>query len=207
VLGEIAARRASFREALLAAQSDPARHAVLKEAARYLEGAFVDAVLPRWDGTPWSFSGTSTTPRTGSIACGYFVSTTLEEAGLHVERRKLAQQPAEDILRTLAPPDTIARFSDVPIEKFEAAVAARGEGLYVVGLDNHVGFLIVRGGEVFFHHSSYVGPGAVVRERAAASSPLAQSRYRVIGKLFTDEALIEAWIRGTPVPTRVRLQD
>lgn len=204
VLGAIAGRRASFRRAFLSAPDDAARSAVRKEAARYLESALVDAVLPRWDGTPWSFSGTSATPRTGSIACGYFVSTTLEEAGLRVERRRLAQQPAEDIIETLAPPEAIARFSDVPVEKFEAAVAARGDGLYVVGLDIHVGFLVVRGGEVLFHHSSYVGPTAVVREQARASSPLVQSRYRVIGKLFTDDALVEAWLRGTPVPTKVR---
>jgi len=206
VLDDIAARRTAFRQAFLSRKSAAARRTVLKEAARYLEGALIDTVLPRWDGTPWAFSGTSTTPRTGSIACGYFLSTTLEEAGLQVERRRLAQQAAEDIIETLAPPEAIARFSDVPVERFEAAVAARGDGLYVVGLDIHVGFLIVRGGEVLFHHSSYVGPVSVVREAAVASSPLAQSRYRVIGKLFTEDALIEAWIRGTPIPTRVRVR-
>lgn len=204
--GEIAARRVSFRRALLSTRDGVARRAVLREAALYLEGTLIDAVLPRWDGTPWSFSGTSTTPGEGSIACGYFVSTTLEEAGLRVERRRLAQQAAEDIIKTLAPPEAITRFSDVPVEKFEAAVAARGDGLYVVGLDIHVGYLIVKGGRVLFHHSSYVGPRTVVREEAAAASPLAQSRYRVVGKLFTDDDLIEAWIRDTPIPTKVRIQ-
>jgi hypothetical protein len=205
-LGEIAARRMSFRRALLSARSDAGRREVLREAALYLEGALVDAVLPRWDGTPWSFSGTSKTPGAGSIACGYFVSTTLEEAGLRVERARLAQQAAEDIIKTLAPLEAITRFSDVPMEKFQAAVAARGDGLYVVGLDVHVGYLIVRSGRVLFHHSSYVGPTTVVREEAAASSPLTQSRYRVVGKLFTDDRLIDAWIRDTPIPTKVRVQ-
>lgn len=203
-LAEIAARRARYRDALSSAQTDAARRGVVREAARYLEEVLIDVVLPRWDGTPWSFSGTSTTPRTGSIACGYFVSTTLKEAGLRVERARLAQQAAEDIIRTLAPPEAILRFSDVPVEKFTAAVATRGEGLYVVGLDNHVGFLIARSGKVLFHHSSYVGSTAVVREDAATSSPLAESRYRVIGKLFTVDDLVEAWIQGTPIPTKVR---
>ncbi|MEZ4297102.1 MAG: hypothetical protein R3B70_19205 [Polyangiaceae bacterium] len=203
-LRQVEARRAQYREALSAAPSGAARHRVVREAARYLEDLLIDAVLPRWDGTPWSFSGTSTTPRTGSIACGYFVSTTLKEAGIRVERARLAQQASEDIIKTLAPSEAIQRFSDVPVEKFTAAVAARGDGLYVVGLDNHVGFLIARGGKVLFHHSSYVGATAVVREEAATSSPLAESRYRVIGKLFTEDALVEAWIQGTPVPTKVR---
>ena len=203
-LGKIGLRRASFREDLAAAQGDGPRHVVVREAAHYLEGVLINVVLPRWNGTPWSFSGTSTTPGTGTIACGYFVSTTLEEAGLRVERRRLAQQAAEDIILTLAPPGAVSRFSDVPVEKFGAAVAAKGDGLYVVGLDNHVGFLIVRSGEVLFHHSSYVGSTAVVREKAVESPPLVQSRYRVVGKLFTEDTLVEAWIRGTPVPTRVR---
>lgn len=203
-LGTIAVRRSSFREALAAAQGDGARHAVVREAAHTLEDALIDVVLPRWNGTPWSFSGTSTKPGTGSIACGYFVSTTLEEAGLRVDRRRLAQQAAEDIILTLTPPGAVMRFSDVPVTKFTAAVAAKGDGLYVVGLDNHVGFLIVRRGEVLFHHSSYVGSTAVVREKAVESPPLVQSRYRVVGKLFTEDALVEAWIRGTSVPTKVR---
>ena len=61
------------------------------------------------------------------------------------------RQEWSSILSTLAPADVIERFSNVPIEKFTAAVATRGEGLYVVGLDNHVGFLIVRNGKVLFH--------------------------------------------------------
>lgn len=205
-LAEIAARRASFHEGLSSAQSDAARHGVVREAAHYLEEALIDVVLPRWDGTPWAFSGTSTTPRTGSIACGYFVTTALEEAGLRVERRRLAQQASEIIVTSLVPPEAIERFSNVPVEDFTARVAKKGRGLYVVGLDNHVGFLIVRSGKVLFHHSSYVGPIAVVREEATASSPLRDSKYRVVGKLFTDDALVEAWIRGAPVPTKARAQ-
>lgn len=205
-IGAIAQKQASLREAFSNAPSDAARGAIRKEAARYLERALIDDVLPRWDGTPWAFEGTSKTPGQGSIACGYFVTTTLQEAGLRVERAKLAQQPSEDIIKSLAPPSAIARFSDVPVDKFATAVAARGDGLYVVGLDLHVGFLIVRGGEVLFHHSSYVDTAKVVREEAATSGPLVGSRYRVIGKLFTDDALIDAWILGTPVATKTRVK-
>src|SRR5262245_16796602 len=202
-LRAIAAKRASLREALDRAEDEASRIARQRESARYLERALVDVVLPRWDGTPWSFHGTSTAPGSGSIACGYFVSTTLEEAGFRVERARLAQQPAEAIIKTLVPPEAIARFSDVPVERFVAAMAARGDGLYVIGLDNHVGFLIVRGAEVLFHHSSYVSPAKVMRERARDAAPLVASRYRVVGKLFTDDALITSWLDGAPIPTKV----
>jgi hypothetical protein len=199
----IAAKRDELHATLVRAPDEDAQRATRRRAARYVERALIDEVLPRWDGTPWDFDGHSTTPRTGSIACGYFVTTTLAEAGFRVERAKLAQQPAEAIIKTLVPPEAITRYSDVPIERFEEAMTARGDGLYVVGLDNHVGFLIVRGGEVLFHHSSVAPPGAVVRERARASVPLAVSRYRVVGKLFTDEALVTAWLDGTAIHTRV----
>ena len=53
---------------------------------------------PAWNGTPWSFSGTAAAPGRAPIACGYFVSTALEHAGLAVERRRLAQQAAEHIV-------------------------------------------------------------------------------------------------------------
>lgn len=202
-LRAIEAKRAAFRASIARAPGEAARGATRREAAGYIERALVDSVLPRWNGTRWAFHGTSTTPGEGEIACGYFVSTTLGEAGFHVERARLAQQPAEAIIKTLVPPEAITRFSDVPVAKFTAAVAARGDGLYVIGLDNHVGFLIVRSGEVSFHHASYVPPAKVTRERAASSAPLVDSRYRVIGKLFTDDALIDAWLDGAPIPTKV----
>jgi hypothetical protein len=200
-LGHLARTRETLALAFRDAKGE-ARAAVRAQAARALEDGLVDTVLPRWDGTPWSFDGTSTAPGTGSIACGYFVSTALLEAGLHVERIRLSQQASERIIETLVPSAAIARFSNVPIEHFVAAVAQRGDGLYIVGLDNHVGFLVVREARVFFHHSSYVGAKRVLREPAITAIPLVTSRYRVIGKLFTDSSLVDAWLEGTTVHTR-----
>ncbi|MBK7397743.1 MAG: hypothetical protein IPJ34_15960 [Myxococcales bacterium] len=200
-LGRLEARRRALAHDLALAKDGAARSAVLRRAASTLEQALVDEVLPRWDGTAWAFHGTSTTPREGAIACGYFVSTTLREAGLGVERIRLAQQASERIVKTLSPKEHVQRFSDVPVEEFVAAVARRGDGLYVVGLDDHVGYLVVRGGVVFFHHASYVGARKVVRELAVEAKPLVKSRYRVVGKLFADDRVVEAWLLGTPIPT------
>jgi hypothetical protein len=47
---------------------------------------------------------TSETPGRGEIACGYFVSTVLRDAGFGVERVRLAQQASERIVRTLSAP-------------------------------------------------------------------------------------------------------
>ena len=62
-----------------------------------------------------------------------------------------------------------------------------GEGIYVVGLDNHVGFVAVRGDEMVFVHSSFFGEGRdVVAEPIDSHNPLRISNYRVFGKLFSD---------------------
>lgn len=41
----------------------------------------IDSLMPCWYGTPWDFNGCTTEPGKGSIACGYFVSTVLRDAG------------------------------------------------------------------------------------------------------------------------------
>lgn len=47
-----------------------------------LKAAFVrqitQKVFPYWYGTKWDFNGTTEMPQEGSIACGYFVTTTYE---------------------------------------------------------------------------------------------------------------------------------
>jgi hypothetical protein len=59
-----------------------------------------------------------------------------------------------------------------------------------------VAFLRVReGGAVQMVHSSYVGPGTVVRE-AAASSEAIDSKYRVVGKVSDDDAFVRRWLLG-----------
>ena len=177
-----------------AARTETEREHVLEEArSTFLEAVRAD-IFPYWYGTPWDFGGTTETPRGGGIACGYFVSTVLRDAGLRVERVRLAQQASENIIRSLTGPDHIRRFSDVPIDRFVETVQQWGDGLYVVGLDIHVGFLDVARGSVWFVHSSYQLPYCVVREQASRSRILSSSRYRVVGKISDDAALLRKWL-------------
>ena len=194
-------RAALAAEWRAAAGDEVARAAVRDRAGGLLLGRLRDQLLPAWNGTPWAFSGTAAGPGARPIACGYFVSTTLAHAGLAVDRRQLAQQAAEDIILTLVPESRVARFKRMPLDTFVAAVARRGDGLYLVGLDYHVGFLVVERGQVYFHHSSNVS-GAVVREPAITSAALARSSYRVVGKML-DAGLVEAWLEGRLIPTRL----
>jgi hypothetical protein len=184
--------------------SDAERAAVLERAGATVVGAVADGLFPQWYETPWNFYGTTETPRQGSIACGYFVSTILRDAGFRVERERLAQQASELIIKTLTSERYIKRFSDVPLASFVEAIREWGPGLYVVGLDIHTGFMLLDGEEVWFVHSSYVQPAHVVKEAAASSIILGQSRYRVAGRISADHELMLKWLKGQALPTRGR---
>lgn len=181
-------------------QADSAGKAALIDSARaYLFDRITLDILPAWYGTPWDFNGTTRIPRQGAIACGYFVNTVLQDAGFRLPRVKWSQQGAEAITVKLS--HRIERFRDRPVQELEAWLKAQGDGLYKVGLDNHVGFIVVRGGVARFVHSNYyqreVG---VMSEPLAGNNPLARSRYRIVGRLLGDR-MMEAWIQGTDLST------
>lgn len=185
-----------------AVASGEERAAVVKEAREAVLKSVTTELFPAWYGTPWEFYGTTETPGEGTIACGYFVSTVLRDAGFRVERVKLAQQASEHILLSFTPSKTLSRFSDKPVTDVVAKVAAGGESLWIVGLDYHVGFLWNDGSDVWMCHSSYLGAAGVVCEDAA-TSPAMESRYRVVGRLLADD-MMDAWLQGKAIPTWVR---
>jgi len=178
------------------------RGRVVHRARRLLERALRRHLMPHWCGTPWAFHGTSQIPRQGRIACGYFVSTLLRDAGLRVGRVALARRPAEAIIKSLVSDQYIRRFSDVPVRRFVKHLHAMGPGLYIVGLDNHVGFLVVDRGRSAFVHSTYLEPSRVTSEAAVTSPALVASRYRVVGKISADPDLLRKWLTRERIPTR-----
>ena len=164
--------------------------------------ALTDAVfelLPHWEGTPWAMNGTTEVPGAGRIACGYLVSTVLRDAGLLVARVKLAQQASENIVMSVVDPAEIVRYRDTDVA--EVLSEARTPGIYVVGLDTHVGLLVVRDDEQRFCHASRTMNMEVLCEDAAQARAL-RSHYVVVGRL-SDRA-VEAWAAGAALPTVLR---
>lgn len=199
--------RFALRRAALAARyqhaTTPASRAACLADARELWLATLDStVFPAWEGTPWGFYGQSWEPRQGSIACGYFVTTALHDAGLRLPRTLLAKQAATIIIRNLTTEAHMHRYRGLSQANFVQQMRQLGPGLYVLGLDYHVGFLRVReGGAVQMIHSSYTGAGGVVREAADSSAAL-ESAARVVGKISDDLTLLRAWLLGTPLVAR-----
>ena len=175
---------------------------VMAQARSLVARSIYTEIFPSWYGTAWDFNGTTEVPQQGKIACGYFVSTVLRDAGWRVQRTRLAQQASENIILSLTTDPYVKRFRRIEISDFVNAVKQWGAGIYVVGLDIHTGFIVNTGVEVYFIHSSYVEPYTVVREKASESKILAASNYRVLGKIMADDLFIEKWLLKTEIATR-----
>jgi hypothetical protein len=194
-------RLAARREALASTYATVSeRPLVRREARDAVLTAITQDLIPHWTGTTWDYYGTTQVPGEGEIACGYFVSTILRDAGFRVERVKLAQQAAEHIELTFVPKKELRKFRDGKKMAVDRVIddAAREEGLYLVGLDNHVGFLWNDGSTVQMCHSSYLAGGVVCED--ARTSPAMPSGYTVTAKLLEDP-MIDAWIEGRAFPT------
>lgn len=188
---------AQHRTELGAAYAASTRKDTVITAARTYLLTAIDAQFEHWKGTRWDFNGTTRVPREGTIACGYFVTTVLQDAGFDLPRFTWAQLAAEPMIRKVAP--TGKAFSDRPVSEVEEWLRQQGDGLYAVGLDNHVGFIRVKGGKALFVHSNYyrreVG---VMAEPLQGRNPLADSRYRYIGRLL-DDAMLVRWLQRSPL--------
>lgn len=193
---EVVARQARLGRAFRDAGAATERSALVAQARLFLEDVIARQLLPAWTGTPWDYNGTSQQPGVGSIACGYFVTTVLRDAGFRIDRAGLARLPAEQLIRSVCESTDVTRFSDAPAPEFVAAVQRQGTGLFLVGLDYHVGFLVNDGRELRFVHSTVVGSGEVVDEPALVSIPLVHSRYRVVGRLLGDRS-VKAWLEAS----------
>ncbi len=152
-------------------------------------------LMPFWYGTRYSFNGQTHTPGEGTIACGYFVTTVLEDLGLDINRNHLAQLPSEEMIKNLVNKSSIQRYSGYTLIDFLENVKRSGKGLYVVGLDFHTGFILYENDEIRFIHASGRFPFAVVNERAKESIALRESKYRIVGKLSDDEKVLENWVK------------
>lgn len=174
----------------------------LKDTAllqKYFVKVVVDSIISYWYGTRWDFNGTTQTPGSGYIACGYFVSTVLRDAGLPVNRVKMGQANSEEMICTLAEKKDTKLFYDKPLTNVLAYIQQKGEGLYIIGLDCHVGFILADGKDCWFIHAKWFGEKAVVKEAAATSSILYWSRYRMVAKISNSQKLLAAWLSDRPL--------
>ncbi len=152
-----------------------------------------DSILPYWYNTPWDFNGTTETPGKGKIACGYFVTTTIRDMSYKINRYKIAQMASTGIIKSFVRKKNIRYYYNNNFSEFIANTMQQGYGIYIVGLDNHVGYLYHDGNTLYFIHSTFVGKSCVVKEIANQSPVLAASQFRVTGKISDDDGFLEKW--------------
>ena len=181
-----------------AARTPEEKEKVLNETRNFLEKLLPEMMLC-WLGTPWDFHGTAEGPGQGKIACGYFVSTVLRDAGFRVDRYKLAQQASQNILGSFLPKESMEVQAGVPYATYAAKLNKAERGVRIVGLDSHVAF-IVTGPEGFrFIHSSGSKPWCVVNESEQDAEVLRRSNYRVQGLLTGDREVLKRWLAGKKI--------
>jgi hypothetical protein len=193
-----ALERLAGRRAQLATLPQTDRVAAAREV---LLAVFDEALFPAWEGTPWDFYGTSETPREGKIACGYYVTTLLRDAGFHLERVKLAQLASEHLVKTLAAEGEILRLRGAsPAEVVKQVRQRYGPGLYVVGMDFHVGLLRLTADGAKLCHAAFLGAARTTCENAEDSPGLASGSH-VVGPVLSD-ARVADWLAGREIPLR-----
>ncbi|OYU97083.1 MAG: hypothetical protein CFE21_01990 [Bacteroidetes bacterium B1(2017)] len=164
------------------------------EAVTVFTELIYESYFKFWNGTPWEFYGTTRIPQKGAIACGYFVTTVLEDMSVTINRIEMAKTYSEKMIKTLVQPENIKKYSPFNLTEFVTELRKRKDGVYLAGLDNHTGFIVVKNHEVYFIHSSVISPGCVVREKALESVALQINRYTVLGCLTEDSGFMKRWM-------------
>lgn len=194
-------RRADLAKRYAQAKT-PADKAAIENDARIILEHYLPELMRCWLGTPWDFNGTASAPGAGKIACGYFVSTVLKDAGFQVDRYLLAQQPSSNILHSFLPRSSCALTSSEDYQVFSSRIAKQEPGIYIVGLDTHVAFIVVGEGSFRFVHSSGSKPWCVVNESPNQADVLQKSSWRMLGNLTADSSVLRRWLKQEKIAVK-----
>lgn len=172
----------------------------IDSASGYIYTALINDIVPHWYGTTWDFNGHTNIPNKGDIACGYFVSTTLKHLGFNLNRYTMAQQAGLVEAQFLQTKTELKQFSNISFKTLKLKLnSVYNDGLYFVGLDNHVGYVLIKDGELYFLHSSYYEDKVMIE--CAKTSPCFSSSYYVFAEISTNKNLLKKWILNIPLET------
>lgn len=186
----IVATREKINAEYIAADSS-GKDSLIKYSQEFLRN-ITQEIFTYWHKTEWDFNGITQVPKQGKIACGYFVTTVIRDVGFDIPRSTWAQLASETMIKKLNP--TVKKYSNKSIEVVIDYFKNRPDGMYVVGLDTHVGFVSKEGKQIKFIHSNYYKPEiGVMEENLKGNNPINDASYRVIGQIFHYE-MAKKWI-------------
>lgn len=172
----------------------------IDKARAYLLKTLTDSIFPHWYETPWDFNGTTEVPRQGNIACGFFVSTTLQHAGFNIDRVKCGQQASSVFINALCKPGSVKWITKNDTSRLYSHLLAQPDGLYLIGLDYHTGFIQKDGKDLWMIHAAYWPHHKVVKETVQACAHILESKIFVVGNLSGNNSLIKKWMSREYIP-------
>lgn len=176
------------------------RDSILTISGTILSNLLVDSIFPYWYGTPWDFNGYTNVPNQGTIACGYFVSTTLKHIGFNLNRYKMAQQASLTEVKIIQGNNSYKQKHYSSNNELNQWIKdSVQDGLYVVGLDSHVGFVYKTASQIDFIHSNYLNEVCVTRERLLESDAIGNSRNIYFADITHNKEFIKKWIFNTEI--------
>jgi hypothetical protein len=161
----------------------------------------VEKIIPYWVGTPWSFEGHTSKPNSGEIACGYFVSTTLQHVGLHLNRYDLAKKSPLDEASFLQMDDSITTIQNDSLELIITELYSKtAPGIYFLGFeDSHVGFLYRTKNNLWVIHSDPSNGDGPKIESMESSEYFSYFRIFHIVPISRNKRLMEYWIQSKEI--------
>ncbi|WP_448699379.1 hypothetical protein ACFGVR_20505 [Mucilaginibacter sp. AW1-3] len=167
-----------------------------KDIGNYLFKLIDEDIYNYWAGTPWDFHGETQQPRTGSIACGYFVTNTLTDLGFKIDRVGLAEVASGVMIKKLcADIHSFNSLSD--LDRYLAKQPVNS--VFIIGLDFHTGYVVKTAAGCYFFHSNYIKKEGVVKEKIDESRALSTNKFFMIGSLTANENLLRKWVANKRV--------
>lgn len=177
------------------------KNKALDSISTYFTYTMLNDIIPHWYGTSWAFEGHTNTPNQGEIACGYFVSTTLKHFGYNLNRYKLAQQGGTNEALSLQPNKKLIKYYDLSLSDLKNKLLTNfKDGLYFVGLSNHVGYVLINNNEIYFIHSSYYDNKVMIE--LAEQSYCFESDIYVFAELSNNKPLLKKWLFNEVIPIK-----
>ncbi|TAE19494.1 MAG: hypothetical protein EAZ95_01730 [Bacteroidetes bacterium] len=168
---------------------------VREQAKEAIFDAVTQKLLPFWNETEWDFNGTTHSPTQGVIACGYFVATILQHAGIELDRPKMGQSSSSNLVKALCDTNTVQIFQNKNFKGLWQYLSKKApDGLYIVGMDRHAGMIAKQKGKVTFIHSRKPRLAGVIFENAEKSLTLQNSKIHVVGNVLANDALVRRWL-------------
>lgn len=204
-LTEFEALRIQLAERYLRATGDQ-QQAVRRIAREALTTFLADSVFPAWMGTRWAMGKRANATRPHqpgrAVSCSTFVAAALGDGGVRLAKRSaFGQAAAIDIQRSLiGDEETVHRFVGISSDDLAAEMVALGDGIYLIGLRKHVGFVHVGQGRATLVHAGASGSGTVQREPLADALSVRVSHPSGfwVTSLTGSKYLLESWLAAKP---------